>query len=103
MVFSSTVFLFIFFPVVLGIYFLLPRMLRNSWLLVMSLLFYAWGAKVFTLAMLGSIVWNYLLGLIVDHCRCRASAPWVVATGVAVNLSLLICYKYAGFLVDLLN
>jgi len=103
MVFSSTVFLFIFLPVVLGIYFLLPRMFRNSWLLVMSLLFYAWGAKAFTVAMLGSIGVNYLLGLIVDRTRGRASAPWVVAAGVVVNLSLLICYKYAGFLVDLLN
>jgi len=103
MVFSSTVFLFVFLPIVLGAYFLLPGMLRNSWLLVMSLLFYAWGAKVFTLAMLGSIGVNYMLGLVVDRFRGRRHALWVVAAGVAINLSLLICYKYAGFLVDLMN
>lgn len=103
MVFSSTVFLFIFLPLVLGVYFALPGMLRNSWLLVMSLLFYAWGEKVFALVMLGSITANYIFGLLVETTKGTKAGRWVLGFSVAANLSLLIAYKYAGFFAESLN
>jgi alginate O-acetyltransferase complex protein AlgI len=103
MVFSSTVFLFIFLPLVLCVYFVLPRFLRNAWLLVMSLLFYAWGEKVFTFVMLGSITANYIFGLLVEHFKGKRAVKWVVAASVVANLTLLIAYKYAAFLAGALN
>jgi len=63
MVFSSPVFLFLFLPVVLAVYFLLPERLRNLWLLDTSLVFYAWGEPRFVLVMLASIGANFLLAL----------------------------------------
>ena len=64
MVFSSTTFLFFFMPIALGLYFILPwRKAKNVWLLVVSLVFYAWGEPVYVLLMLASIVGNWLFAL----------------------------------------
>lgn len=49
MVFISTIFLFLFLPLTLSVYLILPRMLRNYWLLVTSLLFYAWGEIAYSI------------------------------------------------------
>jgi alginate O-acetyltransferase complex protein AlgI len=103
MVFSSPVFLFLFLPIVLGIYFILPRFMRNCWLLVMSLLFYTWGEHLFTLVMLASIAMNYLSGLLIDRFRGGRGANHVLWASVAANLVLLICYKYSDFLLANLN
>jgi len=103
MVFSSTVFLFLFLPLVLAVYYVLPCSLRNSWLLVMSLLFYAWGEKVLTLVMLGSIIANYFFGLLVERYRGRSAVYGVLAVALTANLLLLVCYKYSGFFMDAAN
>ncbi len=55
MVFSSPIFLFVFLPLTLGLYYLLPREAKNGFLLAASLVFYAWGELFFVLVMLASI------------------------------------------------
>lgn len=104
MVFSSSVFLFLFLPVVLLAYALVPWRLKNLFLLAASIFFYAWGETYFVLIMLGSIMANYVLGLFID--RLRASRVWarsLVALAVLVNLGLLAAFKYANFFVDNVN
>ena len=65
MVFSSPIFLFLFFPIVLTVYVLLPGIkVRNFWLLLMSLVFYAWGQIDFILLLLASTLINYGLGYV---------------------------------------
>ena len=103
MVFSSPVFLFAFLPVVLGIYFILPRFLRNFWLLAMSLLFYMCGELLFTLVFMSSMVVNYCAGLLIDGFRGRPAAKYMLWANVAANLTLLVCYKYSDFLIANLN
>lgn len=103
MVFSSIVFLFLFLPVVVTAYFLIPRSGRNYLLLVASLLFYAWGETTFLFVMLGSIVLNYGLGLWIDRARGTKYARLPVVLGVLVNLELLGLYKYSTFFIDNLN
>ena len=106
MLFSSYTFLFVFLPAVLVLYFLLPLCLpprrrlaaRNAILLLMSLLFYAWGEPVYVFLMLGTILANFLFGLWMPRCRHRRSA---LALAVGVNLFLLFFYKYAGALAAL--
>src|SRR5688572_30640145 len=78
MVFSSPVFLFLFLPIVLGVYFVAPTRLRNLWLTLTSLLFYAWGAKALVVIMLVSIGGNYLLGRWIDRKRDSRFAPWIM-------------------------
>lgn len=94
MVFSSTVFLFLFLPVVLVLNFLLPDKWKNTFLLFASLFFYAWGEKGYVLIMIVSILLNYGLGILIQQKR----NPTSIGIGVFLNLALLIYYKYFGFL-----
>lgn len=104
MLFSEPVFVFLFLPLLLLGYALTPRAARNTLLLLASLLFYAWGEGFFVLVMLGSIAFNYLVGLLLEAGRGRRRLrPLALLLGVAGNLALLIVFKYAGFLVTNLN
>ena len=103
MVFSSPIFLFIFLPLVLGVYLLLPRKAWNLWLLIASLFFYAWGEKLYTLIMLASITANYVFGRLIERERGKPAMKPVMVAAVATNLLLLISFKYANFLVNSLN
>ena len=100
MVFSSPVFLFLFLPITLGVYFVLPRRFRNLWLLAVSLVFYAWGEPKFTAVMLVSIGINYVFARAVDAWRGRPGARLVLAAAVVVNIGLLGVFKYANFIAD---
>lgn len=104
MVFSSISFLFVFLPLLLAVYFLLPARLRegrNLVLLLFSLFFYGYGGPRFLLLMLLSIAVNYAGGLLAapDQRRRRLWTGLVTA----VNLGLLGWFKYAGFLGANLN
>jgi len=100
MLFSSTVFLFLFLPVVLGLYFLLGKWFRNLVLLVASLFFYAWGEKLLVSLMLASIVANYLFGLWVAGAREARGRKLAVGASVFFNLGLLVLFKYADWIWD---
>lgn len=98
MVFSSTVFLFIFLPIVLAIYynpFVKKRGYRNVVLLLASLFFYGWGEPLFVFVMLISIVVNWGFGLWIDKATTRRKA--ILSLSVAYNLSLMFVFKYLTF------
>ncbi len=97
MLFSQPVFVFLFLPLVLLLHRLAPRTAWNTLLLLASLLFYAWGEGFFVLVMLGSITFNYLVGLLVEASRPRGRDKLVLILGVIGNLGLLIVFKYADF------
>lgn len=104
MVFSSTIFLFLFLPLVLTGYFLAGSKWRNTILLCASLLFYYWGENIYVLVMLFSIVANYGFGLLIDRAQRQGKkgrAPLIFA--VTVNLGMLGFFKYTNFLIDNLN
>ena len=104
MVFSSPIFIFLFLPLVLGAYFVLPNLrARNYWLLLASLLFYAWGQIDFTALLAVSALVNYLLGHWVAQCRTAVRRKTAVAAAITVNLGLLAVFKYAGLAVTSLN
>ena len=69
MLFSSLVFLFIFLPSVIFLYYISPRKLKNSILLIFSLFFYGYGEPKYLIIMLLSIAINYIMGLLVDKYR----------------------------------
>ena len=104
MVFSSIVFLFTFLPVVLAVYFLVPRKLKNLVLLLGSLVFYAWGEPVYIFLMIFSIIFNYICGLdIARNLNDPQKAKRSLIFNVAVNLLILGFFKYEGFLLDSIN
>lgn len=100
MVFSSPIFLFIFLPLTLGLYYLLPRAAKNVFLLLASLVFYAWGEVFFVLVMLASISFNYLFGRLIGGSASARSKALALTAGITVNLGLLAYFKYANFIVE---
>ena len=104
MVFSSIFFLFVFLPVVLALYYVVPRRFKNLLLFVCSLIFYAWGEPVYILIMLFTAFIDYFNGAMVDKYRDRPKiAKAFVCESVIVNLSLLGFFKYSGLLVETFN
>lgn len=99
MVFSSPIFLFWFLPITLAVYYVLPRALRNTWLLLLSLLFYAWGEPRIVVLMLICVGYNYVFGLLFHVVQDVGRRRWILAAAIAANLVPLIIYKYANFLV----
>jgi alginate O-acetyltransferase complex protein AlgI len=103
MLFSEPAFIFLFLPLLFLVYACAPRAARNTLLLLASLLFYAWGERIFVVAMLVSIAFNYLIGLLVDTGRPRGlDRAWLIV-GVLGNLGLLAVFKYANFFIANLN
>ena len=96
MVFSSVTFLFAFLPATLLGYYVLPRSWRIAFLLLVSLVFYAWGEPVYVLLMMGSILINWCIGLLMERFERRKRALLVLA--VVIDLAMLAVFKYASFL-----
>ena len=69
MVFSSILFMFIYLPVVLLLYYISPVRWRNPILFVANMIFYGWGEPVYILLMLVSITINYINGILIGKCR----------------------------------
>jgi alginate O-acetyltransferase complex protein AlgI len=103
MLFSSPIFLFLFLPLTLLGYFLNPRGTKNYWLLLTSLIFFAWGGVSYTAILIGSIILNHGFGLLIQRNIDRPSGyRWLVA-GVAANVALLGVFKYTDFIIANLN
>ena len=101
MLFSSFSFLFVFLPVVVLLYFIIPnRSYRNLILLISSLVFYAWGEPKYVLLMIITIIVNYLLGLLIAKTKYR-TLFFVIA--IITNLSTLAYYKYINLIIDTIN
>ena len=104
MYFSSLIFLFVFLPVVLAVYYILPKSFRNAFLLLANLVFYGWGEPVFILIMLVSIVTNYIFGLLIEkHHDNKKRAKMFLVLSLIISLGLLGVFKYTGFISDMLR
>ncbi len=100
MVFSSIEFLWLFMPVVLAGYFVVPPRWRNALLAAVSVVFYAWGARSFVFVFLASIVLNFVAGAVVQRhhdAGNAAAARRAMWAAVALNLGLLFAWKYTVF------
>ena len=104
MVFSSTVFLFLFLPIMLAVYYIAPPQWKNLLLLAGSLIFYAWGEPVYIILMMLSILLNYFCGMDIENkSENEAKAKRSLVFAITVNIVLLVFFKYFGFLVESTN
>ena len=106
MVFSSILFITRFLPLVLAIYFIVPKRIRNLVLFLSSILFYAWGEPVYILLMCFTITVDYVFGIIIDKqisADKKNKAKVSLVAAVAINLLLLGYFKYANFTIDTIN
>lgn len=106
MLFSSIIFIFCFLPIVLLINYLLKVEYRNLFLLVASLLFYAWGEPKFVLIIISSILINYIFGWVISFTQEKDRqllAKLLLIIGIVANVGLLFYYKYFDFFITSVN
>lgn len=103
MVFSSMTFLWIFLPVLIGIYFITKEKYRNIVLLIFSLIFYAWGEPKYIFLMLVSIAINYIFGILLDKQDEKGKRRLVLILAILVDLGILGYFKYFNFFVTNVN
>ena len=100
MVFSSLLFLFVFLPVFLVVYYVCPKKYRNLVLLIFSLIFYSWGEPIYVGIMIFSTLVDFTIGLIIDKHRSSKIIPKAaLITSVVINLGMLGFFKYSGFFI----
>lgn len=100
MLFSSITFLYAFLVILLAVYYLSPRVIKNFVLMAFSLCFYAWGEPKYVFIMLGSITVGYVFGILTEVNLNKEKiglAKLCTFIAVAVNLGVLFFFKYAGF------
>lgn len=104
MVFSSLLFLFLFLPAVLALYYASPWRIKNLILFLSSLVFYAWGEPVYIVIMLLSTLTDYGFGLLLSRPKLNSvQRKWIVVSSMIINLGLLSYFKYADFLIHNVN
>ena len=103
MLFSSITFLYYFLPLVLILYFSVPKKLKNWVLLFSSLIFYGWGEPKYILLMALSIVVQYILGILIERHSETGKAKFWLVLSVCFSLGLLGYFKYANFFIRNIN
>ena len=117
MLFSGIPFLYYFLPAVLLLYFIAPKCLKNTVLLVGSLFFYAWGEPKIVLIMIASILVGYVSGLLIEafrdskeafttenaSLRHKKTTKIVMIFSVIIQLGCLVYFKYMDFFIENFN
>ena len=103
MLFSSIPFLYYFLPCVLILYFVVPKCLKNTVLLLSSLVFYAWGEPKYVLLMAVSITLGYVFGLLIEIWRGTKPSKLFLILSIVTSLGLLGYFKYADFFIANFN
>ena len=100
-VFSSLIFLFLFLPLCLLLYFACRSLkAKNIILVIFSLIFYAWGEPVYVLLLVGSATFNYAMGIAMGKQEDKSRRKGLLTAAVAVDLASLVVFKYAGLLME---
>ncbi len=104
MVFSSIVFLYIFLPIMLLVYFIVPKKFKNAIMILASLIFFAWGEIRYIFIMLLLAVMDYWCGKKIDkYYENKTKRRIYLAIDVGVNLLILFFFKYADFIITNIN
>ncbi|MCD7740780.1 MAG: MBOAT family protein [Ruminococcus sp.] len=104
MVFADELFLFLFLPLCLAFYFIMPRVqMKNNVLILFSLVFYAWGEQLYLLLLLASSLINYAAGRLLQRYRDTETGKACLTLSLIVNIGVLVAFKYSGFIAENLN
>jgi alginate O-acetyltransferase complex protein AlgI len=103
MLFTEPLFLFLFLPALLALYFVSPRRIRNPLLFAASLVFYSWGQGKYVIVLLLSILLNYSTGRVIGRVEEMKRRRLVLSIGIVANLLVLAAFKYPGFVALNLN
>lgn len=101
MIFSSMLFLWVFFPIVFIGNYVIKKRFSNIFLLIFSIVFYAWGEPVYVILMIVSIIINWIIGISIDFGSKYRKI--ILFIGILLNLLILGYYKYTGLIILTLN
>ena len=103
MLFSSIPFLYYFLPCVILLYLIAPKCLKNTVLLLASLVFYAWGEPKYVVLMTVTVLLGYVFGLLIERFKGKWPAKLFLILSLAVDLGFLAYFKYADFFISNFN
>ena len=103
MLFSSITFLYYFLPATVVLYFLVPGNLKNTVLLMASLLFYFTGEPIYSVLMIASSLSGYIHGLLIEKFRGKRLSKAALISSLIVGLGLLGFFKYSDFFISNIN
>lgn len=103
MVFSSLLFLFYFLPITLLLYFISPKQWKNTVLLLLSLIFYAWGEPIYIVLILFTSIADYVIGRLIGKYHGTKKAKVLLLFSLILSIGLLFFFKYANFLIANIN
>ena len=103
MLFSSIPFLYYFLPSVLILYFLVPKKLKNTVLLISSLVFYGWGEPKYVIMMVASIIIGFVSGLLIEATNEKSKKKLILTINIIINLGFLGFFKYSNFFIENFN
>lgn len=104
MVFSTSIFIYLFLPITLLIYYITPKKGKNLIILLSGLLFYSWGEPIYVIVMLISTMIDYFAGLVMNHFEGKKLPRKIcLIVSVVMNLGLLGVFKYSGFIAENIN
>lgn len=97
MVFSSPIFLMVFFPILFLVYYVLPNKYKNQWLILGSVFFYAWSGVKYLFLLLLSVIVNFFAGRLIEKTNHKKA---VLTVAVIYDLAVLFFYKYSVFVAE---
>lgn len=103
MVFSSMLFLWVFLPITLILYYISDLKLKNIILLLASMIFYSWGEPKYIILMIISVIINYIVGINIGKSNSTCNAKSNLIFGIIINIGILGYFKYFNFFVDNIN
>ncbi len=103
MLFSGIPFLYYFLPIVVLLYVIAPKCIKNTVLLLASLVFYAWGEPKYVILMTVTILLGYVLGLLIERYHGTGKAKLFLILSLVFDLGFLAYFKYADFFIENFN
>ena len=100
MIFNSMMFLWIFLPIILVLYYIVPNKLKNLFLMLISLVVYVWGSLESLTVLLTSIVVNYFIGILINAQKKNRLKKIFFGAGMLFNIGILCYYKYSNFFIS---
>lgn len=99
MLFSSIPFLYYFLPIVIILYFVVPKPAKNPVLLLSSLIFYGWGEPSYVFLMLLSVFVGYISAILIEKCQKKFTSKVILFAALGISIGFLVYYKYANFFI----
>ena len=103
MSFNSEIFLFLFLPLFLIVYFILPKKVRKYWLLISNFIFYSYAGIRYLYVLVFSIIVNYLFGIMLTKINDSKQKKILLVMGIFINIFILSYFKYFNSIMKVIS